>query len=430
MSSKRRPASAPVGACTDHKRTRRRKSHVSRSSPGRPRSVGGAGTDNRRRVALIVESSLASGRQTLRGFAEYVRRVNCWSIYYEPGHFQTSLPDWLHNWRGDGVVARVRNPIVARQLAKLRVPVVDISGNVPDTGFPIVQVDNRAIARLAASHLLEHGFRGLAFCGIRGQWWSRLRQEVFEEIVGRSACVWQAYQLPRMGGQVWFSESERRRLAQWIAGLPKPIGIMAANDWAGQKVLAACRRAGTMVPEEVAVLGVDNDEAICEISDPMLSSIDARHDRVGFHAAELLDQLLHGKTPPREPVAAGLPTIVVRRSTDMQSIADRDVAEAVRYIREHACGEICVERVAAHVALSYTTLKRRFRRLLARSVHDEITRVRVERVRELLTETEMTLTEIARAAGFRHQAYFGAVFKSQTGMTPGEFRQENAIKSS
>jgi len=379
---------------------------------------------------LIVESSLASGRETLRGFAEYVRQANCWSVYYEPGHFQTSLPDWLHNWRGDGVVARVRNPIFAKQLARLRVPVVDISGNVPDTGFPLVQIDNQAIARLAASYLLEHGFRVLAFCGIRCQWWSRLRQKVFEQIVGRSVRVAQAYQLPRMGEQGWFSEGERQRLAQWIAGLPKPIGIMAANDWVGQKVLAACQRTGTMVPEEVAVLGVDNDEAICEISDPMLSSIAARHDRIGFHAAELLDQLMRGRTPPREPLAVGLPTIVVRRSTDIQSIADQAVAEAVRYIREHACGEICVEGVAAHVALSYTTLKRRFQRVLSRSLHDEITRVRIERGRELLSETEMTLPQIAQATGFCHQAYFGAVFKSQTGMTPSQFREENAIHAS
>jgi LacI family transcriptional regulator len=310
------------------------------------------------------------------------------------------------------------------------VPVVDISGNVPDTGFPLVQIDNQAIARLAASYLLEHGFRVLAFCGIRGQWWSRLRQKVFEQIVGRSGRVGQAYQLPRMGEKSWVSEDERRRLAKWIVGLPKPIGIMAANDWVGQKVLAACQRTGTMVPEEVAVLGVDNDEAICEISDPMLSSIDARHDRIGFHAAELLDQLMHGRTPPREPLAVGLPAIVVRRSTDVQSIADRDVAEAVRYIREHAFGEICVDRVAAHVPLSYTTLKRRFRRVLSRSVHDAIPRVRIEQGRQLLSETEMTLSQIAQATGFCHQACFGAVFKSQAGTTPSQFREENAIHAS
>jgi LacI family transcriptional regulator len=393
---------------------------------GKPQAISGP---KRRRVAVVVESSLAGGRAILRGFAQYVRQVNHWSLFYEPNHFQTSLPDWLSNWRGDGVVARVRTPLVARQLVKMRLPVVDISGNVPNTRLPVVQVDNRAIARVAAGHLLEHGFAAFAYCGIRNLWWSRERQEEFGEIVTQERHSLHVYQLPHMGGRIWFSEGERRRLAEWIAALPKPVGIMAANDWAGLKVLAACRSAGAMVPEEVAVVGVDNDEAICEIADPMLSSVDPRHDRVGYHAAELLDRLMQGLSPPKGLTAVGSPTVVVRRSTDIQSIADRDVAEAVRYIREHACGNLHVDSVAAHLAISYTTLKRRFRKVLSRSVHEEILRVRIQRAGELLTRTEMTLPQIAHATGFCHSAYFGATFKAQTGMTPGEFREENAIRN-
>jgi len=387
-----------------------------------------ASGSKRRRVAVIVESSLAGGRAILRGFAEYVRQVDRWSIFYEPNHFQTSLPDWLHGWRGDGVVARVRSPAVARQLVKTRLPVVDISGNVPNARFPVVQVDNRAIARVAAGHLLERGFVAFAYCGIRKLWWSRQREEAFGQMVAQGGHSAHDYQLPHMGGIAWFSESERTRLAGWIAALPKPAGIMAANDWAGLKVLAACRSADVMVPEEVAVVGVDNDEAICEIADPMLSSVDPRHDRVGFHAAELLDRLMQGMPPPRGFTAVGSPTVVVRRSTDIQSVADPEVAEAVRYIREHACGAIRADDVAAHLAVSYTTLKRRFRNVLSRSVHEEITRVRIERARELLSRTEMTLSQIARATGFCQPAHFGAIFKAHAGMTPSAFREEHAIR--
>ncbi len=379
----------------------------------------------RRQIALIIESSLASGREMLRGFAEYVRQSNQWSIFYEPSHVHNELPDWLHDWHGDGIVARIRNHNVAKQLIRMGLPLVDVLGNVPDMGIPFVQVDNQAIARLAANHLVEHGFRSFAYCGICGPLWSNQRREVFKEMIVKLGYVPQFYQLPRMGGKKWFSNAERERLAQWINSLQKPVGIMAANDWAGQKVLAACRRVGTMVPEEVAVIGVDNDQAICEIADPMLSSVIARHDRVGFHAAELLDQLMQGKSPPSEPLTVGLPSVVVRRSTDVQIIPDRDIVEAICFIREHACSDLRVEDVAAHVALSYTTLKRRFQRVLSRSVHDEITRVRMERVCELLTETEMTLAQIAQVTGFRHQEYLGVVFKSQTGTTPRRFREEN-----
>ncbi|MEN6405831.1 MAG: DNA-binding transcriptional regulator [Thermoguttaceae bacterium] len=381
----------------------------------------------RRRIALLIESSLGSGREMLRGFAEYVRQTSHWSIYYEPSHShsQSVLPEWLDNWHGDGIIARVRNRNVAKKLIKMGIPVVDVLGNVHDTGIPVVGVDNRAIARAAAGHLLEHGFRAFAYCGVLGPSWSQTRRDVFKETVTRSGYTSYHYLLPRLGGKAWISETERERLTQWIASLPKPIGIMAANDWAGQKVLEACRRAVAMVPEEVAVVGVDNDAAFCEICDPMLSSVVARHDRVGFYAAELLDQLMQGKPAPTEPLTVGQPSVVVRRSTDVQTIADRDIAEAVRYIREHAYGEISVEDVAAHVALSYSTLKRRFQQVLSRTIHDEIKRVRMARTRELLTETSMTLAQIAQLTGLRHQEYLGVVFKAEMGVTPSQFREEN-----
>lgn len=384
----------------------------------------------RRRVALVIESSHSSGRQMLRGIAEYIRQISHWSVYYEASHIQTVLPKWLKNWRGDGIIARIRNRTLARQFAEMRLPVVDLLGDILDTGIPLVQVDNRAISELAASHLIEHGFRSFAFCGVRSPLWSTQRCEVFRKCIADAGYVCHVHHLPSIFSKAWVTEDEEReRLTQWVRDLHKPIGIMATNDWAGQKILEACRRIGAIVPEEVAVIGVDNDEAVCEISDPMLSSIIPRHDRVGFHAAELLDQLMQGKSPPSEPLTVGLPSIVVRRSTDVQTIADRDIVEAMRFIREHGCGDIRVEDIAAHVALSYSTLKRRFQRVLCRSIHDEITRVRIARGCELLTETEMTLGQIAQVTGFRHQEYFGVVFKSQMGMTPGQYREKNASKT-
>ena len=379
----------------------------------------------RRRVALMVESSLNSGREMLRGIAEYVRQTSHWSIYYEPGHIQKILPEWMENWQGDGIIARVRNRHLAKQFAKMKLPAVDILGDVLDTGIPLVQVDNRAIAELAAGHLLEHGFRLLGFCGIRGRLWSNQRRDIFKNIAYGANCPCHMHLLPSFYSKAWFAEKERKKLAEWIDGLPKPIGIMAVNDWVGQKILEACRTVGAMVPEQVAVIGVDNDTATCEISDPMLSSVVPRHDRVGFYAAQLLDALMQGEEPPAEPLTVGQPNIVVRRSTDVQTIADNDIVEAVRFIRENACRGIRTEDVAKHVALSYSTLKRRFRKVLSRSIHDEIIRIRMNRVRELLAETEMTLEQIALATGFHHTEYLGVVFKSQTGMTLGQFRLEN-----
>ena len=378
-----------------------------------------------RHVALLVESSSHCGRLMLRGVAEYVRQMHHWSLYYEPAHVQGTLPDWLENWRGDGIIARVRNRKLAAQLAKTKLPVVDTLGDVAGLGIPLVKVNDHSIAELAANHLIEHGFREFGFCGTRGRNWSKRRGDVFRELLACSGYACSSYQLPSFYGRTWFNEAERQRLAQWVNSLPKPIGIMAANDWAGEKVLEACRQIGVQVPEEVAVIGVDNDPVVCEIADPMLSSVNPYHDRVGFRAAELLDKLMQGKRPPDEPLTVGAPSVVVRHSTDVQTMDDPDVVAAVRYIRENACRGVRVEEVAAHVALSCSTLRRRFHHALSRSVYDEIMRVRLARARELLTETEMPLLQIAQEIGYEHQEYFGAIFKSHTGMTPIQFRQAN-----
>jgi len=379
---------------------------------------------SRPRVAIIVETSMASGREIVKGIAQYVRENTPWSIYYEPGHFQEKVPVWLRHWHGEGIIARVRNREMAEALAASRLPVVDVLGNIPDTQIPVVQVDDQAVAQLAAEHLLERGFRHFAHCSVRGPAWAERRRAAFVARITAAGRTCDAYQLPAMQTKAWFSETTRQRLADWVQQLPKPVGIMACNDTAGQRVLEACRRCGVTVPEEAAVIGVDNDEALCQIADPMLSSIIPVHDRVGYHAAELLDRLMQGHRASAAPLFLKPTTVVVRRSTDVLAMDDRDVAAAVRFIREHACSGIGVEDVVRHVALSYSTLRRRFQRILSRSVHDEIIRVRLERAQELLTETNLSLARIAVVTGFEHQEYLGAVFRAKLGQTPKQFRDE------
>ena len=347
----------------------------------------------RRRVALLIESSVASGRQVLDGIAEYMHQTGSWSVYYEPGHFffRNVLPDWIKHWHGDGILARVRSQKIAEMLGKLGVPIVDLMSEFPLTHIPSVGLDHQKIAELAANHLHECGVRLFGYCGVHGAQWAQRRYEYFNEIITGLGCKLQEYWLPTRSSRAWSSETERVRLARWVADLPKPVGVMACSDLVGQRVLEACRRAEVMVPEEIAVIGADNDENLCRISNPFLSSIMVGHDRVGFYGAQLLDQLMQGKPPPRKPLVVGVPCVVVRQSTDVQTIGDRDVVLALRFIRDHAYAAIGVRDVAAHVALSYSTLNRRFHALLSRSIHDEITRVRLERVRELLMTTQMTI---------------------------------------
>jgi LacI family transcriptional regulator len=377
----------------------------------------------RPRVALIVETSLAPGREILRGIATYVREEGPWSIAHEPRTLEQSVPHWLRSWRGEGIIARVQNQRIASAIAAMRVPTIDVLGVVDGLPFPIVHVDDEAIGRVGAEHLLDQGYRRFAFFGIRGENWSERRGLAF---AGRAAaagypCVNYAVSRQTARQERW--EKSVPELTAWLASLPKPAGLMLASDQLGPHTLEACRRAGVVVPDDLGVVGVDNDEPLCEVSDPPLSSVWPNHRQVGYEAARLLATLMRGGARPAGPTLLQPNGVHARKSTDALAVDDQEVAQSLRYIREHACEEIDVDDVVRTVPISRSVLQRRFRDLLGRSVHDEIIRVRLARARELLQETDLPLLEIAERSGFRYQEYMGAVFRQRLGVTPGALRQ-------
>jgi LacI family transcriptional regulator len=376
------------------------------------------------RVALLVETSQASGRDILRGIARYIREQGPWSIFHhEPRSLERSVPGWLKNWDGDGIIARIQNPAMAATLASIGIPTVDVLGRVKDANFPLVHVDDAAIGRLGAEHLHERGFRHFGFFGIQGENWSARRREAFTHRAADWQCRTAVLEVHRrmISSSSW--EHFEDKLATWIANLSKPAGVMLASDQLGPYLLEACRRAAVHVPEEIGVVGVDNDELWCWISDPPLSSIQPNHVRVGYEAARLLYQLLDGQPLPRQPLLVPPSNIVTRLSTNILAVADPFVVAAVRFIQEHACEGINVADVVEHVAVCRSILQRHFQSSLKRTIHDEIIRVRLERAKELLGETDLPLQQVAKEAGFRHQEYMGAVFKARLGLTPSRFRR-------
>ncbi len=216
-------------------------------------------------------------------------------------------------------------------------------------------------------------------------------------------------------------------LGRWVAALPKPVGLMLCSDQVGPVTLEACRRAGVSVPDEVAVIGVDNDEPLCEAAAPGLSSVWPDHESIGYEAARILDQLMHGGAPPPGPVYVPPRALITRRSSDVQAVDDPDVAAAVRVIRERACGPdgLTIDDVAAEVAVSRSVLQRRFKRATGRTLHDEMLRMRLARARELIAETDLPIATVAERAGFRHQEYLGVIFRQKLGTTPARFRQSH-----
>lgn len=368
----------------------------------------------RKAVALLIETSNAYARGILSGIMAYVRQHKPWSISLpELGRGDTP-PRWLSRWKGDGIIARIETKEIARAVARTRLPVVDVSAGRYIKTVPWVETDDEAIARAAVDHLLERGFRRLAYCGEPRFNWSRGRSEHFRRLVAKAGAEGHVYEAA--------GTTDRRDLAAWVRRLPKPVGVMACYDIKAQQLLDVCRELGIAVPEEVAVLGVDNDPLLCSLTTPPLSSVIPNTHRTGYEAAALLERLMGGDRVA--PSAHLIPPIGVetRQSTDVLAIGDRDIAGAVRFIREHACDGATIADLLKAVPLSRRVLEARYRKATGRTPHEDLVRFRIDRVKQLLSETDHSLERIAALAGFDHPEYMSVAFKRETGQTPGAFR--------
>lgn len=380
------------------------------------------------RIAVLVEWSRAYGRGVLGGIADYVQTHNRWKVFHTERRLCDGVPPWFAGWRGDGIIARIEDPDLLDQVRRKRLPTVELFRcGVPGDGFATVRTDEEAVARMAADHLIDRGLRQFAYCGLPGVSGSEARGQLFAQVLfERGFFLWE-YPC-RMGTDRFLSVSEDRELlcddavAHWIAHLPKPIGLLACNDVRARQILMACDDRNIMVPEEVAVMGVDNDEIVCKLCRPSLSTIELDPHRVGYEAAALLDTWMANsrKTPPPRMIAPK--GVVIRQSTDVIAVSDTDVASAVKFIREHACDGINVSTVLDHVPVSRSTLERRFHRILNRSPKDEIDRVQLAQVKRLLAQTDYPLSKIASLAGFRYTEGMCHLFRNTFGQTPGEYR--------
>lgn len=389
--------------------------------------------EKRRHVMLMVETSLGFGRDVLGGVSKYLIQHDPWSVHLGYKELISDPPEWLQGWDGDGVISRSTTPELAEWFVRRGLPVVDLTDMYGRNELPSIWNDHEQIGELGGVHLLERGFQKFAFCGFADQLWSRTRQAGFEKVVERHGFETMVFQNPWSKVDSW--EAQQQALGDWIRSLPKPLGLMACNDVRALDVLDAARRVNVSVPEQVAVLGVDDDAVVCNMCDPPLSSISVNGRRVGYEAAALLDQMMaerdagksfaeivasrsiHRSVPPVE--------VVTRSSTDTLAISDMSIASAVRLIREQACNGLTVNDVLDATGMSRSILERRFRKHLGRSPQAEIRNARLKRVKELLAETPMSLEQIAARTGFEHTEYLSVMFKREVGVTPGQYRAES-----
>jgi len=383
----------------------------------------------RRRVALIVEMSGVYGRQILEGIAKYQRTRQSWSVFLEQRELRAPLPPWLLHRPWDGIICRSTSPALARAFLRRRIPTVDLNDLHGDLGLPRIGSDMVAIGRMGAEHLLERGLRNFAFCGFSREAWSDGRRDGFCAGLREAGFGCAVYDSPWHGAHVPAWDKDQQRLAAWLRTLSKPLGLMACNDLRGQQVLNACQTLDLNVPEEMAVVGVDNEQVLCELCEPPLSSVAPNPQRIGYEAASLLDRLMDGRTAAAKALLVPPIGVVARQSSDITRIDDPEVAAALTFIRKHASSGMTVEQVVAHLAVSRSILERRFRKHVGHSPQTEIRRVQIKRVKQLLVETELSLEAVARLAGYHHPEYMSVVFKRITGTTPGQYRRENQLRT-
>jgi len=393
-------------------------------------------TTKRLRVALLIESSRTYGRGVLRGIARYSHLRGAWSCFIEESELYSKIPSWLGHWKGHGIIARVEDREMAAVLTRTGLPVVDVLGNARFPGISAFDTDAHAVAKLAADFFLQAGFQHFGYCGYQKIPFSERRQAAYAAyLAGKGKKVFTfAPPLPR-GFRPHLQEIERRGLskepsiAKWLKDKPRPLALFACNDVAAQQVMNACREYGIQVPDDVAVMGVDNDDVLCNLCEPPLSSIEPDTERLGYEAAALLDRMMRGGRAPDNLTLIPPTRVVERASTDIIAIEDPVAAQAVRFIRDNVGRGISVKDTLAHVNRSRTDVEQRFRRWLHCSIHDEILRLRLDRACSLLRETDSNLGQIASSAGFSTAAHLCRLFQHRFHQTPSQYRSQLSKKT-
>ena len=373
------------------------------------------------RIALMIAPDATFTRGALRGVRNFARERADWSLYHGPFRRGYPAAAALVDWHGHGVIARPETPADAELLRGLGIPTVIIGDGCRVEGAPVVRVDDTAVGQLAAQHFVERRFRNAAFCGQPNSPTAQRRRVAFvaaAEAAGMACHVFAPRKSQRISAHLHQEEVEA-----WVRSLPRPVGVL--GDWDGHaaQVLEACSAAGISVPDEAAVLGVDNDDLVCDLAELPLSSVITDANGVGYRAAACLAALFTGGEPVPDSILVPPLGIAVRQSTNVMAVEDRLVQEAVGIIWAEACRELTVAKLCKQLAISRRSLEMRFRRVLGSSPHEIMCQTRHNRVKELLATTELLVGEIARLAGFPSASALIVSFQSAFQTTPGAWRR-------
>ncbi|MDF7825931.1 DNA-binding transcriptional regulator [Pontiellaceae bacterium B12227] len=368
-------------------------------------------------VLMMIEASRESGRRLIAGVADYARHFGPWHFHWQPLGL-SRIAESREEMTFDGIL--VRDTAEVQSFMEAGVPTVAFTyGKQLMTGVGWVNTDDRGISQVVANHFVQRGFRHFAFCGFGGLPWSMGRGKGFSEALNTVGFSVNEYWIP--SSQV--GEMDDTDIIRWLSSLPRPVALMATNDELGWKLVHLCQEAGLKVPDDCAVVGVDNDPVVCGMSDPPLSSVGLDQYQSGYQAAALLDKMMKGKTPESLIITAGTGDVVVRQSSDIFAIEDAAVAKALRFIQENAHRPVKVDEVASASGMYRRGLERRFKEHSSRTILQACREARVEYLEKILKESKLSLEEIADQCGFTQTSHLTRFYISIRGESPSSYRK-------
>lgn len=384
-------------------------------------------------IAFVVPTVGLNTRRILKGISRYIMINPAWHLRLACGDSKNLLPV-LAKAGIDGAFISVQTERLNENLIEMKLPCIALQClNIPK-GIPYLTADSFNAGKIVAEHFLERGFRNFAYYSLSNVIWSQQRMEGFRGRLKEAGYSTSIYNVNAKGnsakdwqiGRTWIKGFDGP--LNWLKSLRKPVALMTCDDGVGYDLIEAAGEAGIRIPENVAIVGMDNDEALCNAIKPPLSSIDANTEQAGFEAAELLNAMIIGKEPiTSRAVLARAVSVVVRQSSDILAINDPSVAAAVHFIRTRFNSLIQVADVVEAAALSRRALEKKFRQILNRSILDEIMRVRIEHICELLLKSSMSIDQIAASSTFVSTSHLIRAFKKHKGMPPRTFRKINGV---